>query len=523
MCSWLLCGRGAQSENEMARLTCLLVLGALLLSGGAYAEGVSKDEFDALKKEIEALRQQVDAKQPVGVSEVDDVVDNEFGPNQTATSFQGKLTVGGLVQVWYYGIQNDHHSYYDVRGLQGIVPGVGTQYGSNEVADNDGFALRRAEIRLRMDISENVSAFISLDPAREATSFPTFPTNLGSGPWGDNAVMYDTGWFNRGHPKAAAVRNGLGNANRLLQDAYIKVHGLIPHHEFYVGQMKRRLGYEGTRDAMTLDFVERAMIAQPAALRDMGGMVHGLWWDDRVQYWLGAFDGAGSAFQQRQNRADDNDEKDFLASVLLRPLWKDEKWGSIELGYSILYGTAGEAAGHFVTTQPVDGLNRQTTNRIMQYAYATYRPGGPVKGWWMRGEWGYISDRFAPNQVVGWTTVQRPEPFTVQGWNVATGYKLSDSIWADGLPSWLKPAEFTFRYDVMQNLFLPDLVKWQRQQDVFKTQVFTAGLNYYLKGHNAKFQFNYNWVEEEDDVDNSFRQVREVRNDNFVLSFQVGW
>jgi hypothetical protein len=100
---------------------------------------------------------------------------------------------------------------------------------------------------------------------------------------------------------------------------------------------------------------------------------------------------------------------------------------------------------------------------------------------------------------------------------------LSESIWADKLSGWLKPAEFTFRYDVMQNLVLPDLVNSDRQQDFFKTQVFTAGLNYYIKGNNVKLQFNYNWVLEEDGVDNDRRQLREVKNNNFVFNFQVGW
>lgn len=505
----------------MARLACLLVLGALLTISGAYAEGVSKDEYDALQKEIEALRQRVDAQQPVQATRTDEVVNNRLGPNETVTTYQGKLTIGGLLQVWYYGIQNDNHSYYDIRGYSRNFGGS-YPVASNEVVDNDGFAIRRAEIRFTMDISENVTAVVSLDPAREATSLPTFPTNQGSGVIGDSAVMWDIGLTTAGNVRNQAVRNGSGNANRLLQDAYIRVHGLIPHHEGYAGQMRRHLGYEGTQDDMTLDFVERSMITQPASLRDLGGMVHGMWWDDRLQYWVGSFNGAGTAFQQRQNRGNDNDDRDLVASVLLRPLWKDETWGSIEMGYSFLYGKAGEAAGHYVSVLSVDGLNLQRTNRIMQYAYLTYRPGGPVKGWWMRGEWGSISDRFAPRQVQGWTSVPFPEPFTVQGWYVATGYKLSESTWADQVPSWLKPAEFTFRYDVMQNLFLPDLVKpWQ--QDVFKTQVYTAGLNYELKGHNAKIQFNYNWVIEESDVDRGYRQVREVANDNFVLNFQVGW
>ena len=52
---------------------------------------------------------------------------------------------------------------------------------------------------------------------------------------------------------------------------------------------------------------------------------------------------------------------------------------------------------------------------------------------------------------------------------------------------------------------------------------YTAGLNYYLKGHNAKIQINYNIVNEESGVSRSFRQVREVRNDNLVVNFQVAW
>ncbi len=71
----------------------------------------------------------------------------------------------------------------------------------------------------------------------------------------------------------------------------------------------------------------------------------------------------------------------------------------------------------------------------------------------------------------------------------------------------------------MQNLLRPGVGE-RREVDRFKTQVITAGVNYFIKGHNAKLQFNYNWVLEEE---NSARDLREVSNDNFVLNFQVGW
>jgi hypothetical protein len=216
-----------------------------------------------------------------------------------------------------------------------------------------------------------------------------------------------------------------------------------------------------------------------------------------------------------------------------------------------MYGKGGESGFH--TNAPggvapaifgTDGLNRNRTSHSLAYAWASYMPGGPVKGWWLRGEWGQYRDRFAPSQeriisaagatalagstgfsrVIPSPVVTDPAPFKVQGWNVSTGYKLSDSIWADKMNKTLKNVEFVFRYDHMKNLFVPDVVYPTRRSDVFGTTVYTAGMNYYIKGHNAKIQANYNWVKEgSDGHDTSWRQVREVRNDNFVLNFQVYW
>ena len=514
----------------------MLVLAVLLapLSCWAGEAGISKQDYEKLKKEVEELRQKINSSAPVAGTKADALVDNKYGPNTAVTTRQGKLTMGGLVQVWYYSIQNDRKGFVDADKATRYIPTGGgffaplpppTNFGSNEVVDNDSFAIRRAELKFTMDIHENVTAVVMIDPAREATSFPTFPSNQGNGVIGDGVWFVNPGLSSGGAPignvKNSAVQNGSGEANRLLQDAYINYHGVIPHHDVTVGQFKRRLGEEGTRDSATLDFAERTMITQLADLRDLGVQLHGAWWDDRFQYWLGAFDGAGAAFEQRQNRADDNDNKDLVATVLLRPLWKDETWGSIELGGSYLYGHAGESGGHQPFEAPVDGLNRRGTKRVMAYAWASYMPGGPVKGWWMRGEWGNYQDRFAPG-LMGATVLMDPAPFDIQGWYVSTGYKLSDSIWADKLNKWVKPMEFTFRYETMQNLFFPDLTYGGRRMDVFSTTVYTAGINYYFKGHNAKLQINYNWVREED-PSKTLRPIREVNNDNLVVNFQVAW
>jgi hypothetical protein len=294
--------------------------------------------------------------------------------------------------------------------------------------------------------------------------------------------------------------------------------------------MKPRLGEEGWRDNAQLDFVERSMITQLGELRDLGGMIHGTWFEDRLQYWVGAFDGAGTAFQQHQNRSDDNDNKDILVSMLGRPVWKHDTWGSLELGFSIKAGKGGESAGHRPITNPVDGLNQRETNHHLAYAWVSYMPGGPVKGWWIRGEVGNYRDRFAPN-AIGPNIVSNPAEFDVWGGYIATGYKLSESIWKDKVWSMLKPVEFTFRAEQMQNLFFPDMVYPTRRADIFKTTVYTAGFNYYLKGNNAKIQLNYNRVIEGDEDNrnniagytNYSRSTRAVQNDNFVVNFQVAW
>ncbi|MCW8131602.1 MAG: hypothetical protein KIS92_14745 [Planctomycetota bacterium] len=515
---------------------------------------VTDAEYNALKKEVEELRKRVSMTTPVGQrSPLEDSLDRKYGPNAGAVSRQGKLTIGGLVQVWYYSIQNDNHGWVDDDKY--TQP---NQIGSNEVADNDSFRVRRAEIKFTMDIHENFTAVVMIDPAREATSFPSIQQNTSNVISGDGVANYNVGAVDTsgngaisgaeqiGNFRNNDVRTGAGQANRMLQDAYINVHGIFPHHDTTVGQFKRRLGEEGTRDSSQLDFVERSMITQLADMRDLGSMVHGSWWDDRFQYWLGAFDGSGTAFQQRQNRADDNDERDWVASFLVRPLWKQETWGSLELGYSIMHGIGGEAAGHYPFNQPVDGLNRNRTVHQLMYAWAAYMPGGPVRGWWLRGEWGQYRDRFAPGEVVtgnGVVTLN-PAPFSVQGWYVATGYKIGDSVFKDKVSKWFNPFEFVFRYEKMQNLFhhnlaasdssvtgltgFGDMTNVNRKLDVFSTTVFTAGFNYYIVGNNAKIQLNYNWVGEEtpDQVfgpQNQHRQLREVSNNSLVANFQVAW
>ena len=512
----------------------------LALFGPAFgADDDLRATVEKLKKEVEDLRKERAASKPVGTGVVDKVIENKYGPNAPVTTKTGKLTLGGLIQVWYYSIQNDNQGFFGDR-----AGGTQARAGdTNEFKDNDSFALRRAELTFNMDIHENVTAFVKIDPAVGFVNRPSFYTNLGT------SLRSAAGG-------GAATDATPANGTTRLQDAYINYHGVIPHHDFQIGQYKPYIGNEGIMGSASLDFAERSMIGQLTDARDIGLTVHGTWWEDRFQYWIGTFNTPTSFLAaSNQNRADNNDDKSVTGRMLVRPVWKDETWGSLELGASGQWNRTGEAGGDDLGTARVDGLNLAGANEWRMYHWAEYKPGGPVKGWWIKGEYAKIHARVASGRwtvtnlngqnywVMDTATGQlHPREFDTSGWYVATGYKLEDSVFKNDLPGWFKPFEFCFRYETFGNIQVAKLFDGTRdldpytagvqgysqyRHDVWNSSICTAGVNYYIKGHNAKIQVNYSWVNEPAEAhDGSLptpRLIRDVRNDNLLVNFQVGW
>lgn len=531
----------ARIQGIVAALLAALIFVVPL--SAAVAADASQAEIDQLRKEIDQLRKQLQGSSAaMPKSSVESVMTTKYGPNATATTKSGKLTIGGLLQVWFYGFRQDNSALFD--GANG-----GAVFDTNAASDSDSFRIRRAELLFTMDIHENVKAVVRIDPAAEATSFPSFPDNQGNN--GVNNLFKTAPNVSPEFDAAngpglgstqmvSAVQTGAGTVPRLLEDAYINYHGVVPHHDFQVGQFVPRVGEEGPRSNADLDFAERSMIGQLAYNYDMGVVMHGTWWDDRVQYWLGGFDSAGGFFYNNENRADTNSDKDGLASLMVRPVWKNETWGSLELGYSFEGGKHGsDAANRDTINDPINGVNIASNWAQHHAAWASYKPGGPVRGLWLRGEWQFVRDRALAGQVadltgsggtdyvggtgVGGTAQSGGKPFSIQGFYTAMGYKLSDSCFADSAPSWLKPWEFAFRYEELQNVWVADPNN-PVDTDVFKTRVYTAGINYYIKGNYAKIQANYNWVIDPHDskVEDELGFHR-VRNDSFVINFQVAF
>jgi hypothetical protein len=520
--------------------TCLcFVICCALVAINAQAQA----PVDDLRKEVENLRREISKREegkgsPIG--RVDDMTASKYGPNTQVETKAGKLQIGGLVQVWYQHIGNDNVGIVTAAGGNALDNSQGgfPPPEPNEKLDNDTFRVRRTELRFSLDIHENISAYIMIDPARESnilfTPVPTFPQH--------NAVFSNPG-----------LAQGIGQVGanntiipQLLQDAYINYHGVIPYHDFTIGQFKPPSGEEAWRNSGQLDFVERAMVTGVSNVRDIGLMAHGSFLDGRVQYWAGVFNGPdGTVLTDPElveggNRTDDNDAKDIAWRIAVRPVWNEECWyGRLELGYARTDGIRGEAGHGYDVTRAINGLNRQQTDINRNDAWLWYRPNGPVKGMWLRGEWANFRDRYSPRArtnllfIGGETNADGdtigqldPKAVTVGGWYAAVGYRLSDSIFANdldncgGLTGWMKNLEFAFRYETFENIAAEDLVRPDRETDLFKTNAYTFGVNYYIKRHDAKIQANYVVVDEPDDG-NLSRGLREVSNNVFVVNFQV--
>jgi hypothetical protein len=516
---------------------CSVFVIGFIGSGRSEARESTREDIDALKKELAELRKTADRNTPIPPGSTSRIIENRYGPNAPVTTRSGKLTLGGLLQVWYYAPQKDTNALFASQST-GIAD-------TNEAVNNT-FRIRRAELTTVLDIHENVTGYVMVDFAREINGFPAVPTSQGLKTANNlspefaaaNGVPGSTGAI-------AAVQHGSGSVPNLLQDALINYHGLIPHHDFTVGQYLTTFSQEDFWPNGMLDFVERSFIGNIFA-RESGLTVHGTWWDSgngkyagpycgagspgRVQYWLSVFDGAGNYLQtggQSQNRADDNNDKDLLGTLMIRPVWKQETWGSLDLGASGGFGRHGGAGGPDPIANPVNGLNRQEVFAHRLASWARYEPGGPVKGLWLKGEASWIKDRNAPNTVIdllgndadGTGFQTNPRPQSVFGFYSSIGYKLGESIWAGNCgDAWWKPLEFCFRYEQFDNLYIADLVR-NSGTNVYETKVATPGINYYIKGHNAKLQLNYNFVRNPEGP--AAAKFHNVKGDNFVMNFQV--
>lgn len=529
----------------------ILVLSMVCIGPALYAS----DATESIQSAIDELKKKMATETTHDVVESTifrDGAINSPPENQPIKSSFGKVTIGGLTQIWYETVQNDR-----VGVFRGTPTFTGTtappMFRPEDNAGNniDTFRIRRAELRFRIEITDKIGAIIMMDPARESNSlYSSLPTLLRHNIKTTISNDFRNGTVSSFHPS-------------LLQDAYIVVHDFDKgwfdcdlkhsHHTFAIGQFKPPAGEEASRDSGSLDFVERAMVSGVNNVRDVGAALYGTWFDQRFNYQAGFFNSpSGTVLTDPEvveagNRPDDNNAKDFAWRVQGRP-WNvidqnTKAWYGLELGYFRTDGVHGGSGQEFDPNISVlNDIDRRETHISRQGAWLYLKPTGVVRGLWARGEVARLHDIFggdAKTTALGLGSVDlgnsnvrgssffsqaNPNPVSVKGWFASAGYKLADSRFSDSLTKcygrWgqaLDNMEFCFRAEAYENIATEDLARPDRRTDLFYTRVYTSGMNYQLNPV-ARIQLNYLVV---NDPESRSHGLGEVKNNVFVANFQL--
>jgi hypothetical protein len=485
----------------MLTLLTVLTLGCALTAYSAEAQERAHDplreEVEVLKAEVEALRAQWAAAQAAQ-------------SNVGLSNHVSRISFSGLVQVWYAVIEEDSRGLFDsVQGIRDI----------NSASDDDGFRIRRVEMKATLQIIDDLQAVMMIDPAREILTYPSLPDNQGT--IKRQVIANNSGTI-------LGLQTGAGAAPRLFQDGFLLYRG-VPHHDLQLGQFKPGFGEEGgLRSSTALNFVERSLVGQLCDVRDIGAAVLGHWWDDRLLYQAGVFNGASNLWQtagQPQSRADDNDDKDITARVILRPLWKDPAFGSLELGYAFRYGIKGGAFADEATNEPSDSSGENIA--YGHDAWLHFQGGGPLSGLWLQGEWLLLHDNSAPNTIAnlwqGGANAPKTAPFSASGFYAALGYRLDQPSALAGWPQWARAFEVAFRYEQFANVFIISALD-PTHVDTFITKVWTGGINWNLPNHGVRLQLNGIFADDPSGPTvGDAHLFHEVHNNSAVLNAQIAY
>jgi len=125
-----------------------------------------------------------------------------------------------------------------------------------------------------------------------------------------------------------------GAGSRRLMDAYLDTR-ILPYLSVRVGQFKTPFGFEQYSRDRNIPFAERSMGFLLTPLRDVGFMAHGSFWDRRVNYGLGLFNGDGVD----DSVGGDEDSPGIVGRFVLTP-FKDlgnSFWDGLQFGGSFSY------------------------------------------------------------------------------------------------------------------------------------------------------------------------------------------
>lgn len=199
------------------------------------------------------------------------VLAQERADSAVTTGF-GKVTFGGLLQVWY----------------QENTPNV-----------DRSFRIRRTELRLSGTFPRRARWTVMIDPSRTLDFIQ------------DSTIVNDS---------IVVPTVEVNQTSRILQDAYISI-DFGRSFQVDAGQRKLPLSFEGNQSAAEIRTVERALMfsnrgrgGDLADVRDLGVMAYGRI-TPQVDYQVGVFNGLG----ENQNNVAAKDAMAVAARVVIRP------------------------------------------------------------------------------------------------------------------------------------------------------------------------------------------------------------
>ena len=217
----------------------------------------------------------------------------------------------------------------------------------------------------------------------------------------------------------------------LFADAYVATNK-IPHHRFWLGNTRPRVGFEGGYSPYALPFMSRAQIARNfGSVRRLGARVTGNY--SLVDYDLGIYD-SSSYFQSFMPGTQ------FIGWLNFKPLGlTDGKYGKLNLGGGI-----------------------QTGNQDTSYRVAGAYIGYEYKKWLVNFE---FSDANGYNGPIGYVVDKK-----ASGFYSTLAYRITPKVQA------------LIRYDE----FDPNKMITNNTR-----REYTAGINYFIKGQALKMVLNY--------------------------------
>ena len=253
---------------------------------------------------------------------------------------------------------------------------------------------------------------------------------------------------------------GVNQASRIFQEAYITLTHL-KRANLQFGQFKIPLSQEGLQSSGALDTVERALFLTDRArggglgdTRDTGVMVFGPV-SDQLDYQFGIFNGVGES----QNDVDQNEQKAAVGRLVFRPAFLK----GLQIGGSGALGFGSSSST----------LQRNRLGAELLYSRRKFK----FKTELMTGTDGAIHRR---------------------GYYVHVGYRFIPKV------------EAIFRFDE----FDPDI---RNEGSVLSAteRDYIAGINYFIKDHNLKLQFNY--------VRKTFTEPATPSRNQFLVNLQTSW